>query len=205
MAPSPRGLFAAAFGLLILAGLPGRLPAQGTDLPPVGFGSLRQDEVAVQFTAGSIAVRVLPLDEKVIRLLAPDTYSSLHELVRSRAAAIAKAARDAGADSAVAFIVTFYALQPQAPFSPDQLYLSSQNSFFRPLAILPMTPRWSDNLLDQRQQAAAIYLFDASSPVMQPFTVIYGSASSDAWGTTINTLASERARVLARAAQRQQP
>ncbi len=205
MAPSPRGLFAGGAAALLLATLPAGLRAQAADLPPAGFGSLRQDQVAVQFTSSSIAVRVLPLDEKVIRLLAPDTYSSLHELVRSRAAAIAKAARDAGSDSAAAFFVTFFAVQPQAPFSPDQLYVSAQNNFFRPLAILPLTPRWSDNLLDQRQQASAIYLFDASIPVMQPFTVFYGNDSSDAWGSTVNLLASERARVLARAAQRPQP
>ena len=194
-----------AASIVALCGLvPAGLGAQSTDLPPAGYGSLRQDQVAVMITTDNLAVRALPLDERVIRLLSPDTYSSLHQLAESRAAAIAAAARGAGRDSAVAFVVTFYALQRQVVFSPDQVYVSSQGAFFRPLAILPLTTRWSESQVDQRQQAMAIYLFDASIPVMQPFTVLYGDLSSDSWANTINLLASERARVLARASQRQQ-
>ena len=194
-----------AASIVALCGLvPAGLGAQSTDLPPAGYGSLRQDQVAVMITTDNLAVRALPLDERVIRLLSPDTYSSLHQLAESRAAAIAAAARGAGRDSAVAFVVTFYALQRQVVFNPDQVYISSQGAFFRPLAILPLTTRWSESQVDQRQQAMAIYLFDASIPVMQPFTVLYGDLSSDSWANTINLLASERARVLARASQRQQ-
>ncbi len=200
-----RRLGGVAAALVALCGLfPAGLSAQSTDLPPAGYGSLRQDQVAVMITTDNLAVRALPLDERVIRLLSPDTYSSLHQLAESRAAALAAAARGAGRDSAVAFVVTFYALQRQVVFNPDQVYISSQGAFFRPLAILPLTARWSESQVDQRQQAMAIYLFDASIPVMQPFTVFYGDLSSDSWANTINLLASERARVLARASQHQQ-
>jgi hypothetical protein len=181
------------------------LAAQGTDLPPAGLGTLRQDAVAVRITTDNLAVRVLPLDERVIRLLSPDTYSGFHQLVLSRAADIAATARNAGRDSAIAFLVTFFALQPQVSFVPDQLYVSSQNNFFRPIAIIPLTPRWSEYRIDQRQQASAIYLFDAAIPVLQPFTLFYGDVSSSAWESSISLLAGERARVLARAAQRPQP
>jgi hypothetical protein len=198
--------FGTAAALAACSGLtPGPLAAQSTDLPPIGYGSLRQDQVAVMITTDNLAVRALPLDERVIRLLSPDTYSSLHALAQSRAAAIAAAARSSGRDSALAFVVTFFALQRQVIFNPDQVYISSQGAFFRPLAILPLTARWSESQLDQRQQALAIYLFDASIPVLQPFTVFYGDLSSTAWENSINLLASERARVLARASQRQQP
>jgi hypothetical protein len=180
-----------------------RLAAQSTDLPPAGYGSLRQDQVAVTITTANLAVRAMPLDERVTRLLSPDTYSSLHQLAQSRAAAITAAARSSGRDSALAFVVTFFALQRQVVFNPDQVYISSQGTFFRPLAILPLTPRWNESQLDQRQQAMAIYLFDASIPVMQPFTVSYGDLSSTAWENSINLLASERARVLSRASQHQ--
>jgi hypothetical protein len=192
---------------LVAAGClaPARLTAQASDLPPVGYGSLRQDQVAVMITTDNLAVRTLPLDERVIRLLSPDTYSSLHAIAESRATAIAAAARAAGRDSAAAFVVTFFALQRQVMFNPDQVYISSQGAFFRPLAILPLTPRWSESRLDQRQQAMAIYLFDVSIPVLQPFTVFYGDKSSTAWENSINLLAGERARVLSRASQRQQP
>ena len=184
---------------------PAPLPAQAADLPPPGLGTLRQDDVAIRLVTGNLMVRALPLDERVIRLLSPDTYSGFHQLYQSRAAGIVAAARAAGRDSALAFMVTFFALQPQVSFTPDQLYIASQNNFFRPIAILPLSPRWSEYKIDQRQQASAIYLFDASIPVLQPFTLFYGDVSSDAWESSIGLLAGERARVLARAAQRPQP
>jgi hypothetical protein len=181
------------------------LRAQALDLPPAGLGTLRQDDIAIRLVTGDLMVRALPLDERVVRLLAPDTYSALHQLSLSRAADVVAAARTAGRDSALAFMVTFFALQPQVSFSPDQLYISSQNNFFRPIGILPLTPLWSEGRINQRQQASAIYLFDASIPVLQPFTLFYGDVSSDAWETSLSLLASERARVLARAVQRPRP
>lgn len=194
--------FSASAALLLAApGLGGVLVAQ--DLPPAGFGSLRQDQVSVFLSTPSLSVRVLPLDERVIRLLAPDTYSSLLQLKRSRAADIAAAARRAGIDSATAFVVTFFGLQPDTRFDPDQLYLSSQNTFFRPVGVVPLTPRWSEGMLGQREQAIAIYLFEPSIPILQPFTLFYGDQRSDAWESSLRALDSERARVLARAAARQ--
>ena len=199
-------IWAEAAALAAAAGLaPAALTAQAADLPPAGLGTLRQDAVAVRLTTGNLAVRALPLDEHVIRLLSPDTYSALHQLYQSRAAEIVAAARAEGRDSALAFMVTFFALQPQVNFNPDQLYLASQNNFYRPIGIIPLTPRWSEYRIDQRQQASAIYLFDPVIPVLQPFTLFYGDISSDAWESSIHLLAGERARVLARAAQRSQP
>ena len=184
---------------------PAGVAAQGTDLPPVGFGSLRQDQVAVTISTPSLAVRVLPLDERVIRLLAPDTYSSLHALVQSRSAAIDAAARAVGRDSAAAFFVTFFGVQPQVTFIPDQVSIQSQGIFYRPLGILPLSPLWNDARLDQRQQASAIYLFDPTIPVLQTFTVFYGDQNSASFDNSITLLQSERARVLARAAQQPPP
>jgi hypothetical protein len=185
-----------------LATAPAPLAAQGADLPPPGMGSLRQDQVAVRLGTVSITVRVLPLDERVIRLLAPDTYASLAELKRSRTADIAAAARQAGFDSATVFVVTVFALVPNARFDPDQLYLSSQNAFLRPIGVVPLTPHWGEGQLGQRQQAVAIYLFQPGIPILQPFTVYYGDQPSTAWESTLRLLDGERARVLGRAASR---
>jgi hypothetical protein len=150
-------------------------------------------------------VRALPLDERVIRLLAPDTYSSLVELRRTRAAEIAAAARRGGADSTAAFVVTFFGLQPDTRFEPDQLYISSQNSFFRPIGVVAVTPRWSEGQLGQREQAVAIYLFQPGIAVLQPFTLFYAERSSTAWESSLRLLEAERSRVLARAASQPQP
>ncbi len=194
---------AAAVAAAALAA-PAGLAAQNSDLPPPGFGSLKQDQVAVMITTASLAVRVLPLDEHVLRLLAPDTYSSLHALVRSKAPAVAAAARAVGRDSAAAFFVTFFGLQPQSTFIPDQVSIQSQGIFYRPIGIIPLSPQWNDGRLDQRQQASAIYLFDPAIPVLQTFVVFYGDQNSASFDNSITLLQSERARVLARAAQQQQ-
>ncbi|MBI4541928.1 MAG: hypothetical protein HY705_02745, partial [Gemmatimonadetes bacterium] len=192
-------------GLLLAAALGVPAAAQTYDLPPAGFGTLRQDQVAVRIAAPDLQVRVLPLDERVIRLLAADTYRSLRQLVQSRAGDMAAAARAAGHDSVVAFVVTYFAIQPQVRFNADQLYISSQSAFFRPIGIVPLTPRWSEYQLDQRQQASAIYLFEPGIAVLRPFTVSYGERSSDAWTGSLRTLHGEHARVLARAARQSRP
>jgi len=179
--------------------------AQDPSLPPPGFGSLRQDEVGVRMQTTELAVRVIPLDEHVTRLLSPDAYQSLQQMRQSRADAINAAARSAGYDSVAAFMVTFFGLQPQVRFNPDQLAISSQNVTYRPIGIVPITPRWSDGVLEQRQQQAAIYLYDPAVQVLRPFTVIYGVQSSDAWNDVLRSLNSERARVLARAQQTARP
>jgi hypothetical protein len=189
-------------GLLAAAVTTGAALAQAqSDVPPAGFGTLRQDQVAVRLTVDNLAVRALPLDERVIRLLAPDAYRSLKELKDSRGAEIAAASRAAGRDSVVLVLVNFYALQPSVRFSPDQLHVSSQGNFFRPLGVVPLTPRWSEYQLDQRQQAAAIFLFDPAVAVLRPFTVVYGDRQSDAWTNVLRALDGERARVLSRAAR----
>jgi len=171
-----------------------------SDLPPAGFGSLRQDQVGIRLTTPVLSVRVVPLDEHVTRLLAPDVYRSLRDMRQSRADDIADAARSAGHDSVTAFMVTFFGLQPSVRFNPDELYISSQNVTYRPIGIVPITPRWSENLLDQRQQAAAIYLFEPI-PILRHFTLFYGTQSSEAWGESLRQLNVERARVLTRAQQ----
>lgn len=175
--------------------------AQDGELPPAGFGTLRQDEVGVRIVTTSLAVRALPLDERVIRLLAPDAYRSLHELALSRAAEVERAARAGGQDSATLFMVTFYGLQPQTQFSPDQVYVTSQSREFRPVGIIPLTPGFGESRIDQRQQAAAIYVFEPGIDVLRPFTVAYGPQASEQWTQSLRLLDAERARALSRARQ----
>lgn len=185
---------------LVIACAPGApAHAQTGDVPPAGYGTLRQDEVGVRIATASLAVRALPLDERVIRLLAPDAYRSLHELALSRTQDVADAARGHGLDSASLFMVTFFALQPQTQFSPDQVYVTSQSREFRPIGIVPLTAGFGESRLDQRQQAAAIYLFEPGIEVLRPFTVAYGAVTSDQWTQSLRLLDAERARVLSRA------
>jgi hypothetical protein len=177
-------------------------PAQDASLPPAGFGTLRQDEIGVQLQQPNLRIRLIPLDERVIRLLAPDAYRSLHDMRESRDAEMRAAARRQG-DSVTVFMVTFFGLQPQTRFSPDQLLISSQNSTYRPLAIIPITPRFSENQVDAREQAAAIFVFEPGIAIFRPFSVLYNGAQSDSWNDALNRINTERSRVLGRASQAQ--
>jgi hypothetical protein len=178
---------------------------QEPGLPPVGFGSLRQDQVGVNLATNNLRIRVIPLEEEVIRLLAPDAYRSLHEMRESRLAEIRAVSRAAGRDSVKAFMVTFFGLQPQTRFNPDDLLITSQNSTYRPIGHIAITPRFNANEVDVREQAAAIYLYEPGVVLQRPMTVAYGVATSEAWTATLNLLNTERTRVLSRASTQTQP
>src|SRR6059036_2709206 len=184
--------------LLCLAVVPTcRLVCQ--DTIPAGYGTLRRDDIVARFTTGTLEIQVLPLDEQVIRLLAPDTYRSLTQLVASRAADIADAAQRGGTEHPTLVMVTFRGIVPQARFNPEELTITSRGRLFRPIGIVPLSPTWSSFQLDARQQAAAIYLFDPGISFAEQLTVSYQGLSSDAWSHSLRLLDQERARVRARA------
>ena len=186
---------------LALAGLPHAARAQDSataGLPPAGYGTLRQEDVAVMIRTGTLQLRVVPLDERVTRLLAPDSYAALHKLRASMVQAVADAAAGAGIHAPTLLFVTFFALQDQAKFVPDDVTITSRNQFFRPVAILPISPRWSEEQLGQRETASAVYLYEDGIALFDPFTVSYGGTTSTDWERTLPTLDRERAAVLAR-------
>ncbi len=184
--------------LLCLAVVPTcRLESQ--DTVPVGYGSLRRDDIVARFSTGTLEIQVLPLDEQVIRLLAPDTYRSLAQLVRSRAADLAAAAARGSTPSPTLVMVTFLGVVPGARFNPEELNITSRGRLFRPIGMVPLSPSWSSNQLDARQQAAAIYLFEPGISVREELTVSYQGLSSGAWTRSLRLLDQERARVRARA------
>jgi hypothetical protein len=176
--------------------------SQDPSLPPAGFGTLRQDEIGVSLNLSNLRIRLIPLEEGVIRLLAPDAYRSLHDMRESRAGEVRALARAPG-DSVRVFMVTFFGLQPQTRFTPDQLLITSENATYRPLGFVSITPRFNENQVDAREQAAAIYVFEPGIQVMRPFTVLYNGVQSDAWTVALNRLNTERSRVLGRASQSQ--
>jgi hypothetical protein len=169
------------------------------DTIPAGYGSLRRDDIVAAFSTGTIAIQILPLEEQVIRLLAPDTYRSLRDLIHSRKDDIADAARLANVERPVLVMVTYLGIVPQARFSPEDLNITSRGRLFRPIGIVPLSPTWSSNQLDARQQAVAIYLFEPGISVREALTISYQGLSSDAWTHSLQLLDQERQRVKARA------
>jgi hypothetical protein len=169
------------------------------EILPAGFGTLHQDDLSLRLEVGDLQIKVLPLDERVIRLLAPDSYEAMHRLKTMKATAIDSAAAQAFVSSPNLFVVTFYGLLEQARFNPEELTITSRGRFFRPVGILSVSPRWGENVLRQRETAVAVYLFEAGIEILEPLTVSYNQASTRAWERTIRTLDQERAAVIARA------
>ncbi|HET9385233.1 MAG TPA: hypothetical protein VFO67_08805 [Gemmatimonadales bacterium] len=174
-----------------------RLTAQ--DTIPTGYGTLRRDDITVRFSTGTVEIQVLPLEEQVIRLLAPDTYRSLRQLIQSRMIDIRDAALRAGTEQPTLVMVTFLGVVPQARFNPEDLNITSRGRLFRPIGLVPLSPTWSSYQLDARQQAAALYLFEPGIAVREDMLVQYLGLSSAAWVRSIRLLDQERARVNARA------
>lgn len=174
-----------------------RLASQ--DTIPAGFGSLKRDEVVVRFATAQLEIHVLPLDEQVTRLLAPDTYLSLAGLVRSRDPDIQSAAARAGVDRPTLVMITFLGLVPQARFNPEDVSITSRGRLFRPVGIVPISPTWSSYQLEAREQAAAIYLFEPGISFTETMAVSYQGLASEAWNRTVRVLDQERTRVRARA------
>jgi len=172
------------------------------DLPPAGYGTLHQDDVALRLATESVQLSVIPLDERVTRLLAPDSYQSLHRLVTSRAREIDSVASRSGVQRPSVFLVTFFGVGPRAAFSPDEVTITSQSRLFRPVAMLPLSAAWSELRLNQRETASALYVFEGGLTLNQPLTLSYGGASSDQWENTLRVLERERARVYGRATSR---
>jgi hypothetical protein len=189
------------------AGTPGVGPvpasAQATDsanprntaatLVPTGFGSLRQDEVTVSLRQGAVLVKVVPLDEATIRLLAPDTYNRLRALRETR---LADAKRSTPRPEL--FLVSFFSYQPDVAFQPEDVQLMHQSKLLRPLKVLPQTTGWGQQRLGQQETQLAIYVFEGPIDYEQQIVVRYGQDESDQWQTMLTKLEQERARIRAR-------
>ncbi len=197
-----------ACAVLLACSPPGRAGAQATptsasrDTVPAGFGSLRRDDIVLRFATDQLQLQILPLDERVIRLLAPDTYQSLEQLLQSRQADIAAAARRAGLTNPTLVMVTFYGLAPGARFTPDEVQLQSRGRLYRPVDFVPLSSTWNTLQLDQRQQAVAIYLYDDAVSWLEDLSASYQSSPAGSWSHSLQVLDQERARVLARAQTR---
>jgi hypothetical protein len=171
------------------------------DLPPTGFGTLKVDDIALLFSTQDVRVRVLPLDERVIRLLAPDSYESFSGLKRLKAAEVEAAARSFGITDPTPLLITFFGLKERAPFTPEEITVQSRGRFFRPFAFVPMSPRWGERQVDLRESVVAIALFEPGIALFDDQLVVsYGNVTTSAWSTIARVLDRERSAVLSRAA-----
>jgi hypothetical protein len=167
-------------------------------LPPAGYGSLTQNDLALKIRTDELEIRLVPLDQRVTRLLAPDGYRSLQGLVESRRRAIDSIAVRSGTSRPGLALVTFFGQQEGIRFDPQTVALIIRNRFLRPIGIVPFTPRFNSQQLNVREQVSGIYLFEEEMPVGDSFRFNYGGIDSDDWQNKQRQLDRERARVAAR-------
>jgi hypothetical protein len=166
---------------------------------PVGYGTLRQDDIAIRMELPGLIVRAIPLEENLIRLLTPDSYRALRELQESNKQSIAAVTRRTGGRAPDLWYVSFYGVQPDVHFSPMELVITSSGRDFRPLEIIPLSTGFGEQRLKQREAQSAIYLFDEAIELDQPLSVAFQNVRDDSWDQILTRVERERALVRARA------
>lgn len=202
----PRPLCWLTIIALAAAAAPQRVGAQRTATTPadsaalpVGYGTLRQDEIAVKVQFNALQVRVLPLDETVIRTLSPDSYRTLRELRDSKRTAVEAVLRRTGMPGASLWYVQFFNLeQGEARFSPMELVINSAGRDFRALELFALTPGFGEQRLSQREVQAALYVFDPAVDINQPLTITFETQSSTVWETLLKKVDRERTLIRSR-------
>ena len=182
-----------------------RPPATRTDtapaLVPAGYGTLRQDDIALKLQVDQVQVRAIPLDESVIRVLAPDSYRSLHGLRESKRDAIERLAGRYLLRERNVWLVSFFGLAPDARFQPGELTLTVSGRDYRPVEILPLSAGFGEQRLNQRETQTALYLFGDGVNLSQPIVARMQGREDASWGDILQRIEQERALIRGRAAR----
>lgn len=166
---------------------------------PAGFGSLRQDDIAIRLEPQGLIVRAIPLNESVIRLLTPDSYRALRDLQESNRRTIDAITRRSGNRRPDLWYVSFYGLEDNARFSPMDLTITSGGQDFRPIDVIPLSTGFGEQRLHQRETQSAVYVYPGDIDVDHPLTVTFQGLQSSIWELLLQRIERERALVRARA------
>ena len=181
-------------------GSPAPAAARDTSaLVPAGYGTLRQDDIALRMMVANVQIRAIPLDESIIRVLSPDSYRSLHGLRESRRETIERLAARYLLRERNVWLVSFFGLAPDARFSPQELTLGISGRDFRALEIIPLTNGFGEQRVSQNQTQSALYLFPDGVDPDQPIVARMEGARDDSWGAIQQRIERERALVRSRA------
>ncbi len=170
----------------------------GLNLVPPGFGTLRQDDIAVKTQLQSTLVRVIPLDESVIRLLSPDSYRALRELQEAQRAPIASLAERHNVRRPSLWYVSYYGLEPESRFNSTDVVINSAGREYRPLEVIPLSIGFRDQKVRQKETQSAIYLYEDGVNPNQPLTITVEGVANASWDSTLRTIERERASVRSR-------
>ncbi|MGI8498292.1 MAG: hypothetical protein ACR2OG_12000 [Gemmatimonadaceae bacterium] len=179
-----------------------RVDTTGADLVQPGFGTLRQEQIAISVQLQSIQVRAIPLDEGVIRLLSPDSYRAMRALVEGKRDTVAVLSSRHNLRNPSLWYISFYGVEPDARFSPQEIVIISGGRDYRPVEILPLSSGFGEQRVRQREVQSAIYIFDGDVNVGQPLTLSVEAVQSNSWQNTLQTIDRERTSVRSRAAKK---
>jgi len=172
-------------------------------LIPAGLGNIKQDSISIILQPEGVRVSAVPLDESVIRVVAPDSYRTLHAILESKRAQIAQRASMRGIREPRVWYVRFYGLTPDARFVPTDFTITSGGREYRPFDVLPLSPGFGTQRLQPRETQTALLLFEEGLDVSQPLIVTMGSQRNSDWESILlRTIDPERAAIRARAASR---
>ncbi len=177
----------------------GAADTNAAGLVPAGFGTLRQERIAIELRLPDVIVRLTPLDEAVIRTLSPDSYRALRDNAESRRPVLTRLAAQHGLVRGNVWYVMFYGLAPEARFSPLELTVTSLGREYRPLEVIPISSGFGEQRLQPRETQTALYLFEDALDASQPLTVSLGGVTSTAWAEILRSIERERALIRSRA------
>jgi hypothetical protein len=191
---------------------PGVIPGPVTrdssaSLIPAGYGTLRQEDVAITLQQNGVRITAIPLDEGVIRTLAPDSYRSLRATLDAKRLQILQRASLRGIHEPRVWYVVFAGLVPDARFVPTDITVTSGGREYRPIDVIGLSTGFSEQRLQPRETQKGLLVFDEALDVSQPVVVIMGSDrntdwSSDRSDSILSRIEAERAQIRARTSRR---
>jgi len=168
-------------------------------MPPMGLGSLTQEQISISIANSQLTVRFEPLNERLLRLLAPDAYRALSGMISSRRAAIDSVSRSSGATQPGLMLVTVYGNVPDVRFEATSIGVAVNARRIDPVGIIPLDANFSRQQLARQSVGMGLYVFSEELPVYSPMVFSYGSVAAEGWAQKMSTFDRELARVSARA------
>jgi len=168
-------------------------------MPPMGMGSLTQEQISLSIANSQLTVRFEPLNERLLRLLAPDAYRALSGMIANRGAAIDSVSQESGTSQPGLMLVTVFGNVPDVRFDPTLIGVTINTRRFEPVGIIPLDANFFRQQLPIRAVGMGLFIFPDELPVYSPLVFSYGSVSADGWAQKIQLFDRELARIAARA------
>lgn len=167
-----------------------------TDNLPVDKGLLSLSNATVTLSNGNLQIVFIPLDERILRLITKDSYRSMKRLLDQQQKGLDSAMSATGLTSPGIAFVSFQGLAANTRFEPEQLTITYQGQQLRPVAWVSLSPMFSNQQLDIRQQVQALFIYRREIPVRESFRLTYLAATSDDWAGRLSQFDAERSRIL---------